>query len=131
MEPGDDRGVRDPRFRQALAALHELLAARDVPAPILRDALIQRFEFTFEAMWKALQARARDQGLEAGSPRQALQAALRMGLLDASDEEDAWALLHWRNLTVHTYDEATALEVESFVRSRAVVLFDRVADRTR
>ena len=70
MEPGDDRGVRDPRFRQALAALHELLAARDVPAPILRDALIQRFEFTFEAMWKALQARARDQGLEAGSPRQ-------------------------------------------------------------
>lgn len=130
MEPHDTRGVRTERFRQALASLHFILAVEGVPAEILRDALIQRFEFTFEALWKLLQSMARDQGLVADSPRQALQMALRLGLLAAEDEEDAWALLRWRNLTVHTYDESTAREVEAFVRTRATAMFDRIADRT-
>jgi len=33
---------------------------------ILRDATIQRFEYTFEAAWKALQYYLQYQGLEAG-----------------------------------------------------------------
>ena len=39
--------------RQALASLKALLPL-DV-TPVVRDAAIQRFEYTFEAVWKAAQ----------------------------------------------------------------------------
>ena len=40
-------------FEQALRRLEEALAKPE--DPIVRDACIQRFEFTFEMAWKALQ----------------------------------------------------------------------------
>ena len=44
-------------FEQVLRRLEEGLAR---PAdPIVRDACIQRFEFTFEMAWRAIQERAR------------------------------------------------------------------------
>ena len=39
-------------FDKALARLHEVLA-EPAETAIVRDALIQQFEFTFEASWKA------------------------------------------------------------------------------
>ncbi|MEB3222998.1 MAG: nucleotidyltransferase substrate binding protein [Candidatus Sericytochromatia bacterium] len=40
-------------FENALMRLSEVLA-RDPADDIVRDAAIQRFEFTFEACWKAI-----------------------------------------------------------------------------
>ena len=53
------------------------------------------------------------------------------GLLDPEDEATAWELLHYRNLTVHTYDEDLAVEVEKFLVGPALVLFRKVSDRLR
>ena len=57
-------------FDKALARLHEVLAEPTETA-IVRDALIQRFEFTFEAAWKAayrwLRARGNDVDEEAAA----------------------------------------------------------------
>ena len=39
---------------KALVTLKEVVGITDVPI-ITRDAAIQRFEFTFEAVWKAAQ----------------------------------------------------------------------------
>lgn len=39
-------------FEKALARLHEVLAQPE--NEFIRDATIQRFEFTFEAAWKAM-----------------------------------------------------------------------------
>lgn len=72
------RGLRIERLERALGALRGLVEQRPLIADdVVRDALIQRFEFTFEALWKALQERARADGLDASSPRSALQAALQ------------------------------------------------------
>ena len=46
---------------QALVRLQEALSVPE--DPIVRDACIQRFEFTFEMAWRAIQAHARVEGL--------------------------------------------------------------------
>ena len=54
--------------RKALKTLTELLDSRS-PTVVERDAAIQRFEYTFEAAWKAGNAFLREiEGLEIGSP---------------------------------------------------------------
>lgn len=66
-----DRLVRD--LTAALDRLGEAL--REPKSDIVRDAAIQRFEFSFELFWKALKARAENDGLRVVSPREALRAA--------------------------------------------------------
>ena len=74
-----------------------------------RDAAIQRFEFTFELAWKAVARRARVEGVDCPSPRQALKAALRLAWIG---DDDVWlTMLDDRNRTSHTYHEATAEEI--------------------
>ena len=58
---------------QAAATLREL-AVRTAPSKIERDAAIQRFEYSFEATWKAAQRfLAVVEGVEAGSPKSAIR----------------------------------------------------------
>ncbi len=91
-------------FEQALGRLEEALARPE--DPIVRDACIQRFEFTFEMAWKALQRYAQAEGLECLSPRDCFRTGFRLGLMDNNVR---WmAMVEDRNRTSHTYDEAAA-----------------------
>ena len=65
--------------------------------PLAIDGTIQRFEFTFELLWKSVRRLLAHQGIEANSPRRALQQAYRLGWLD--DEQRWLKLLEDRNLT--------------------------------
>ena len=47
---------------------------------IVRDAAIQRFEFTFELVWKTLQLYLEHEGLESSGPRAVLKRAFVMRL---------------------------------------------------
>ena len=130
MASDDRTDGRRARFAGTLAALEEVIPERpEIPGAILRDSRIQRFEFTFEALWKLLQEVASAEGMDASSPRKALQAALVMGLVDPDDETTAWETIRYRNLAVHTYDEDLAVEVEAFVVGPALSLFRKVAGR--
>lgn len=125
-----EAGVRVRVLSEALSSLEEVaIEVPGVPPAILRDARIQRFEFTFEALWKAIQSLAVEEGLDAASPRKALQAAMRMGLLDEGDEETAFEMIRYRNMTVHTYDEDLAREVERFVLGRGLDLLRKAKER--
>ncbi len=91
-------------------ALDRLAEALQQPKnPYMRDACIQRFEFSFELCWKALKAYAESEGLAPKSPRESIRVAFQMGLIP---EDPAWfKLLEDRNLLSHTYQEETAEEV--------------------
>jgi len=92
---------------QALARLDEGLDRRE--DSIVRDACIQRFEFTFEMAWKAVQAHATAEGLECVSPRDCFRTAFRLGLVD---HDPRWmGMVEDRNRTTHTYDEKAAREI--------------------
>jgi len=47
-----------------------------------RDSAILRFELSFEVTWKLLQTFARHNGLESIGPRNALENAHRLGLIE-------------------------------------------------
>ena len=105
-------------FTKALAALQRALA-RSEAAPAdeeLRDACIQRFEFTFELAWKSLKRR-----LEFDLPSRAdLDTLSYRGLVRLAAEQGLIAdPLPWfvyrdqRNLTSHTYDAAKAASVRA------------------
>jgi len=97
--------------RQALAAaiarLRQVL--KEPENDVSRDAAIQRFEFCFELAWKAIQERAREEGLDCQSPKGCLRVAFKASWIE--DEQGWLAMLEDRNQTSHTYDEDLAKAV--------------------
>jgi nucleotidyltransferase substrate binding protein, HI0074 family len=105
-------------LKKALAALDSGIA-RALAAPqddMLRDACIQRFEFTWELTQKLLRRKleeveASSAGLDQMAFRELIRLAAERGLLD---DPVAWfAFREQRNRTVHTYDETQAKAVFS------------------
>ncbi|HLC40549.1 MAG TPA: nucleotidyltransferase substrate binding protein [Methylomirabilota bacterium] len=96
--------LRVSLFERALSRLVEALAKPE--DPIVRDACIQRFEFTFEMAWKALQRYALAEGIECVSPRDCFRVGFRLGLIDR--DEQWMAMVEDRNRTSHAYDEDSA-----------------------
>jgi nucleotidyltransferase substrate binding protein (TIGR01987 family) len=80
----------------------------------VRDASIQRFEYSFESLWKLLKAYLDQQeGIVCNSPKACFREALRVGLLSTSDVETCLVMTDDRNLTSHTYIEAVAEAIYS------------------
>lgn len=107
-------------LEQALAALDRGLG-RAAGAPgdeELRDACIQRFEFTFELCWKMLKRRLEldlpnPHEVDAMSYRALIRVGAEQGLIE---DVPAWFVYRdKRNLTAHTYDAAKAKEVYAVV----------------
>lgn len=98
---------------RALSSLEEILALVE-PATLVRDAAIQRFEYTHETVWKAAQSYLREvEGLDIGSPKGAVRACRQAGILGEDDAALALRMIDDRNLTAHTYNEALALAIFS------------------
>ncbi len=97
--------------RQAVATLAKVVGKKPV-SDIERDAAIQRFEYSFEATWKAAQIYLREmEGIEQASPKGVIRASYQVGLLDETKTEAALKMTDQRNLTVHTYNEALAQSI--------------------
>lgn len=101
--------------RKALATLAEVLVEH--PSAIQRDAAIQRFEYSFEAVWKAAQLYLRiHEGTEVASPKGVIRAADSVKSLSPEQTSLALAMADGRNLTVHTYNEGLADLIYSRLR---------------
>ncbi len=96
--------------QSAQRALHTLEEILHLPVDtIVRDASIQRFEYTFESVWKLLKVYLQSQeGIVCPSPKSCFRHALRTGLLSLEDTETCLTMTDDRNLTFHTYIEAIA-----------------------
>ena len=103
------------KFSKAARRLAEAIEAP--PSPIQSDAVLQRFEFTFELAWKALRIYlAEQEGINVSSPKGTLKAAFKQGLIESLAESEFLKMLEDRNTSTHVYDESEALEI--FVRVR-------------
>jgi len=119
---------RQAEVRKAVARLQEAVAQPD--SSIVRDAVIQRFEFSFELVWKALKLYLERQGHECGGPRPTLKKAFADGLIATPEEADAWfQMLEDRNLTSHAYDEAVATRIYQHVVRDYAALLSSMAGR--
>lgn len=76
---------------------------------VVRDATIQRYEFSFELLWKAVRLFLKEhEGIECNSPKSCFRALRKV--LDLTEEEVEMCLemTNDRNLSVHTYSEKLA-----------------------
>lgn len=120
-------------LRQALASLHRALLrwnASQQQDEELRDACIQRFEYTFELSWKMLKRRLEidlpdGRSVDAMSFRDLVRTGAERSLLK---DVDAWMVFREkRNITSHTYNAAKAAEVAAVVPSFALKAGDLLA----
>lgn len=117
----------EQRFSNFVRALHKLTQAveyinqntsqkededSDIKSEIIKEGLIQRFEYTHELAWKVMKDYALFQGNpEVGGSRDASREALQLGIISNGD---VWMeMIGSRNKTSHTYNEDTADEIYS------------------
>ena len=84
---------------------------------VLRDGVIQRFEFTFELSWKMLKRYLEEFGLEKVdglNNRDLFRVGFEQGLLD--DPEAWFHYLKMRNQSSHIYDAGKAAAVFASAR---------------
>jgi len=76
---------------------------------IVRDAAIQRFEYTFESVWKLVKFYLYEmEGVVCNSPKSCWRELLTIGLADETEVAQLLAMTDDRNLTSHTYVESVA-----------------------
>jgi len=107
--------------RKALASLRDALA--EPARELTRDASIQRFQYTHEAVWKAAQLYLRNrENLELASPMAVIRACFQSGILSEEQSRLAVDMARDRNLTVHTYNEELAVRIYSHLPSYALLM---------
>lgn len=119
---------RQADVRESAARLAEAVAQPE--SELIRDATIQRFEFTFEVVWKTLKLYLERQGHECGGPRPTLKKAFAENLISTPEDADRWLqMLDDRNLTSHAYDEALASRIYQHIVQDYAPLLGGMADR--
>ena len=116
------------KYENSIKGLNKLLELQNektVESDVFRDALIQRFEFTFEMIWKLLKAYMEEQGIQdINAPKSVLKEAYAQNLID---NENVWiSMLKDRNLTSHIYSEAVAVRISKDIIGSYIPLIEKV-----
>lgn len=111
---------RFQNFEKAYNLLTKIADIKD-PSEGERIGLIQAFEMSFELAWKLLADYQKANGYDIKSPRDSLKQAFQDGLIQ--DGRSWLEAMESRNDTVHTYDEAKALQIETQIRKQYLHLF--------
>jgi len=115
-------------FDKALGRLEEVLLMNE--SEVVRDSIIQRFEFTFEMAWKLMFRYLSMKGESmAAKAWDVLPVAFESKLIA---DADVWTRLReYRNDTSHEYDQGKAVEVAAFVRHAGLPAFQRLREQMK
>ncbi|RKZ92743.1 MAG: nucleotidyltransferase [Candidatus Parabeggiatoa sp. nov. 1] len=109
--------------KKTLSTLQELGTKYDTK--VQRDATIQRFEYTFEAIWKAAKQYLNDiEGLDMGSPKAVIRACFQVGVLNQAQTQLALSMTDDRNMTTHLYNEPLAETIYAKIKDYQTLLSD-------
>lgn len=108
---------------RAFATLREIV---DEPySVIVRDAAIQRFEYSFEIFWKLIKEYLKTrEGIVCNSPKSCFKEAFKTKLLTEEETMEALQMTDDRNLTTHTYHEEVADEIYRSIREYCKLMTD-------
>jgi nucleotidyltransferase substrate binding protein (TIGR01987 family) len=105
---------RFQNYDKAFQLLQDTLQIKS-PSKAEQAGRIKFDEMAFELAWKVMKDYLQEQGHNVTSPRDAIKQSFQDELI--MDGHQWIEALMDRNLTVHTYDEAKATEVEQAIRS--------------
>ena len=113
------------KFEDAFNKLKQgIIQAKD---ELDKDGVIQRFEFTFELLWKTLKIFLANEGIECKTPRGCLRQAFRIGLIE--DEEKFLDMLEDRNKTSHIYNKETSEKIFERIKTEYIPCLKEVLDK--
>ncbi len=115
------------KFEMAFTRLEK--AAGRVVDDLDRDGVIQRFEFTFELLWKTAKIFLEYEGLRCVGPRSCIKEGVRREIL--VEGEVLLDMLEDRNKTSHIYDEHTAEEIFERIKNEYVPVIVRNIGKLR
>ncbi len=97
------------RLTQAVRIVAGQMGSEEEIDDLLKEGLIQRFEYTHELAWKVMKDYAEYQGYtDIRGSRDAIRKAFEMGLIT----DKRWMeSIEDRNMTSHNYDDETAEEI--------------------
>ena len=115
-------------FIRALNRLKDGLLQYNEENELLRDGLIQRFEFTFELAWKVLKEVFEEEGLLGlNSPKSVLKEAFSAGIIE---NEKLWMnMLMDRNATSHMYSESNAIEICTNIKEKYTCELEKLQEK--
>ena len=125
----EKRVTKAAQFEQALARTKEAAAECMLSeSTVMRDGVIQRFEFTCELAWKACREFLLEEGFVGiDSPKSVMRQAYASGLID--DEQGWISLLQASNLTSHMYSDTQAQEIYAAIVGTYIALFERLNEK--
>lgn len=111
-------------YKSALVRLHESIEKYENSLDlVVRDGVIQRFEFTTELAWKTIREYLLTQQVTGiNTPRAVLTEAFTIDLI--ADEEGWLQIMQDRNVTSHVYDEDDVHLIYNRIAQKHIVLFD-------
>ncbi len=117
-------------FKKAVDRLDEAINdANEYKIETLKDAVIQRFEFTTELAWKTAREYLSELGeTDIDSPKPVMRTAFRAGLV--TDEQGWIQILDDRNVTSHIYDDKDAEAVYKRIVENHINLFKALLENT-
>ena len=107
------------KLKEAVKKLDD--GIKQVKDQLDRDGVIQRFEFSFELLWKTLKLFLADEGIITKSPKEALKETFRFGLI--KDDEVFLNMLEDRNQTSHIYSEDISKEIFGRIKKKYLNAF--------
>jgi len=117
-------------YSQAFSRLREAveLAQERELSGLEEQGLIQAFEFTHELAWNTMRDFLQSRGVrDLYGSKDATREAFKAGLIE--DGETWMDMIRNRNLTSHTYDEATAAQIAAAICSNYYAEFEALQIR--
>lgn len=127
----DNKDIRwQQRFRnfnKAFSQLERFMQAEKLNE-MEEQGLIKAFEYTYELSWKTLQDLLIEKGYNnIVGPKPVIEQCFQDGYIV---DGKGWMRMHLsRNLTAHTYDEETAVEIIESIRNEYFFLLSSLKER--
>jgi len=96
---------------------------------LTRDGVIQRFEFTFELLWKSLKVFLEEEGVICKTPKECLKSAFRIGLIE--DEGTFLNMLEDRNKTSQIYSREESEEIFQRIKENYLPQLSKILDKLK
>jgi nucleotidyltransferase substrate binding protein (TIGR01987 family) len=118
------------KYADAEKALKTLRDILEEPfSIIIRDASIQRFEYTFEAFWKFIKEYLKEkEGIIANSPKTCFREVFSLRFCTEDEVVRLQEMTDKRNSTSHTYKEAVAQAIYNELKNY-LLLMDKVLNK--
>ncbi len=114
--------------RKAHKTLSEALDQKSLTI-LERDGAIQRFEYTFESVWKTARIYLLEyEGITANSHKMCFRSLGEMNILTEEETIEALKMADDRNLTVHMYIAEVAVQIFNHLKNYSS-LIDKIIQR--